>query len=302
MRVLLILLLASTAGGMQRAKQKNKYPRVIGAGWALTGTKTLGSALNKLGYKVYQGWNYHSHCRHFRAWNTFLTNKHTMDAFVFERLEYLQYNATLDFPCWVGYKQMMKWDPRGKVILTVIDGGGMEWARRFRAHHEGKRNPFIQHAFFRALMFHSYFSLEQKETHWRWTEQEANLPFRQNLSSTFHGCDIYVETGLEEHLQNCADSYERHIEEVKAHVPPEKLLVYNVKEGWEPLCKFLGAPIPLQPFWTNYFWDIMTPVENRAIQLGQLLFIAVCTWPPASLIYGFYVSMRGYIRPHAKES
>ena len=36
--------------------------------------------------------------------------------------------------------------------------------------------------------------------------------------------------------------------EVVAHVPKEKLLVYEVKEGWEPLCNFLGLPKPDIPF------------------------------------------------------
>ena len=27
-------------------------------------------------------------------------------------------------------------------------------------------------------------------------------------------------------------------------MPPEKLLVFNVKEGWEPLCAFLNVPVP----------------------------------------------------------
>ncbi len=30
--------------------------------------------------------------------------------------------------------------------------------------------------------------------------------------------------------------------------PKDKLLVFDVKEGWEPLCKFLGKPIPDVPF------------------------------------------------------
>lgn len=34
----------------------------------------------------------------------------------------------------------------------------------------------------------------------------------------------------------------------KSTVPPEKLLVFDVKEGWEPLCKFLNKPIPDEPF------------------------------------------------------
>jgi hypothetical protein len=43
--------------------------------------------------------------------------------------------------------------------------------------------------------------------------------------------------------------FERHIEEVKEHVPREKLLVYSVKQGWDPLCEFLGVEEPVgKPF------------------------------------------------------
>jgi hypothetical protein len=37
-------------------------------------------------------------------------------------------------------------------------------------------------------------------------------------------------------------------EQVKNTVPPDKLLVYNVAEGWEPLCKFLNVQVPSTPF------------------------------------------------------
>lgn len=53
--------------------------------------------------------------------------------------------------------------------------------------------------------------------------------------------------------------FEAHLEAVKATVPAERLLVYQVKEGWEPLCAFLGVPVPDEPFpRTNdrgEFWD-----------------------------------------------
>jgi hypothetical protein len=42
--------------------------------------------------------------------------------------------------------------------------------------------------------------------------------------------------------------FNQHNEEVEATVPPERLLVFNVEEGWEPLCKFLGVPVPNEPF------------------------------------------------------
>jgi hypothetical protein len=41
---------------------------------------------------------------------------------------------------------------------------------------------------------------------------------------------------------------ERHNEEVKRNVPPERLLVWSAGEGWEPLCEFLELPIPETTF------------------------------------------------------
>ncbi len=40
----------------------------------------------------------------------------------------------------------------------------------------------------------------------------------------------------------------RHIEDVQRRLPAERLLVYEVKDGWGPLCAFLGLPVPDEPF------------------------------------------------------
>ncbi len=42
--------------------------------------------------------------------------------------------------------------------------------------------------------------------------------------------------------------YRRHADEVRRRVPPERLLVYDVREGWEPLCRFLALDPPAAPF------------------------------------------------------
>lgn len=42
--------------------------------------------------------------------------------------------------------------------------------------------------------------------------------------------------------------YNAYTEEVEAAVPPEKLLVFNVSDGWAPLCAFLGVALPNEPF------------------------------------------------------
>ena len=43
------------------------------------------------------------------------------------------------------------------------------------------------------------------------------------------------------------DVFNRHNEDVKSKVPADKLLVYEIGEGWEPLCEFLDVPVPDTP-------------------------------------------------------
>ena len=43
-------------------------------------------------------------------------------------------------------------------------------------------------------------------------------------------------------------NYKRHNDEVKRTIRPERLLTYEVSQGWEPLCRFLGVSTPNEPF------------------------------------------------------
>jgi len=52
----------------------------------------------------------------------------------------------------------------------------------------------------------------------------------------------------EEARERCIGGYHRHNEQVRALVPAGSLLVFNVKDGWGPLCEFLGRPVPSRPF------------------------------------------------------
>ena len=38
------------------------------------------------------------------------------------------------------------------------------------------------------------------------------------------------------------------VEQVKAEIPADRLLVFEVKQGWGPLCEFLSVPVPEEPF------------------------------------------------------
>jgi len=53
----------------------------------------------------------------------------------------------------------------------------------------------------------------------------------------------------------------RRTEEVRAAIPPARLLVFDVAEGWAPLCRFLDRPVPAEPFprvnSTEQFWEMI---------------------------------------------
>jgi len=53
--------------------------------------------------------------------------------------------------------------------------------------------------------------------------------------------------------------YRKHNERVQAVIPKEKLLIYNVKHGWQSLCEFLGCNVPDQVF----------PRENMGLSFCQ---------------------------------
>jgi hypothetical protein len=56
---------------------------------------------------------------------------------------------------------------------------------------------------------------------------------------------------LRPHLQDRAymtQHFLDHTEQVKAAIPPERLLIYQAGQGWEPLCTFLGVPVPDVPY------------------------------------------------------
>ncbi len=72
---------------------------------------------------------------------------------------------------------------------------------------------------------------------------------------------VIARTGFPDGLdrEGLMAGFVAHNEMVKSTIPASQLLVFQVKEGWEPLCTFLDAPVPAEPFpRTNdraEFWD-----------------------------------------------
>ena len=59
------------------------------------------------------------------------------------------------------------------------------------------------------------------------------------------------------------DWFERRNQTVIDALPPERLLVYSPREGWEPLCSFLGVPVPDGPFPRVNSRDELEQVSNE---------------------------------------
>jgi len=208
---------------------------VIGAGLGRTSTASLQLALNKLGYKT-------AHMETVMLYNQFddWIKAHELDdeTDVAEIEKILakvlkNFTASCDNPSCGFFIELMKMNPNAKVVLTVRDTPEA-WAK--------SASDTIMR-----IIFESWFSksLMAKSLSWfpllsRFIKLKTlgRLTFERTAVGGFH-VDI---------PENRVQHYEDWEEYVKAHVPADRLLIFNAKQGWEPLCKFLGKEIPDGPY------------------------------------------------------
>jgi hypothetical protein len=84
--------------------------------------------------------------------------------------------------------------------------------------------------------------------------------------------------GQFENREQAIAIYEAHLQDVRRTVPPERLMVFDVKEGWQPLCEFLGQPVPAgEPF----------PHRNdRAFFRRVIVGLRIAEWLVPTLLVG----------------
>jgi len=87
------------------------------------------------------------------------------------------------------------------------------------------------------------------------------------------------------------DVFNRHNDRVRQLVAPGQLLVYEVREGWEPLCKFLEKPVPNgKPFpHLNDAAEFQARIKRmslifRMISLGGVALVALIVAGVAALL------------------
>jgi hypothetical protein len=203
--------------------------KVIGAGFGRTGTMSLKEALETLGFgHCYHMTEVFAHPGHADFWSS---------AWRGEPVDWERaiggYEATVDWPGCTFYEELMERHPEARVLLSVRDPE--PW-------YESTRSTIYE----LSMLLDSsptsrlIFGLITLLVYGGFAGGRSNLVNDLIWEGTFDGRFKDKAYAIE--------VFERHNEEVERRVPPERLLVYDVKEGWEPLCEFLGVPEPEEPF------------------------------------------------------
>ena len=200
---------------------------VIGAGVGRTGTYSLRLAINRLGLGP---------CHHMEIvrqnmpmqvplWSAASSGHADWKAI------YDGYKSAVDWPTAAFFRELNEAYPSSKFVLTHRSPD--RWADSF------------------AATIHKLLAQREQETPEKqeWLEMAAAV-----VSATG------FPAGLDREALKKA--FVAHNEAVMATIPADRLLVFEVKDGWEPLCEFLQVPVPDEPFpRTNHreeFWDLVS--------------------------------------------
>ena len=183
---------------------------VIGAGFGRTGTLSLKGALERLGFDP---------CYHMmeviqggfaQVWHDIVFGGTPDWDAVFKG-----YKATVDWPACNYYRELADRYPDAKVILSLRD--------------PDKWFDSCQNTIFRAM---------------RMDHAQAPANIRTQIAMVRK---LVVEDTFGGDIDDRAHAisiFNRHNETVQKVIPKERLLVFQASDGWEPLCRFLGVPVP----------------------------------------------------------
>lgn len=183
---------------------------VIGAGFGRTGTMSTKAALEMLGF----GPCYHMvECfpkgpEHWALWEQAAAGQGDWDS-IFDG-----FRATVDFPACTQFAAIATHFPKAKVLLNMRDP-----QRWFDSTQETIFSP--------------------KWINWLPTST-AGAYMRATINDYFDG--------RMHDREHCVRRYHEHVAAVKAAIPKDRLLCFEVAQGWEPLCKFLGVDVPTEDF------------------------------------------------------
>lgn len=186
---------------------------VIGTGFGRTGTLSLKLALERLGF----GPCHHmieliDNSEQLRLWAR-VAEGETPD---WDTI-YSGYRATVDWPGVRFWRRLTGHFPNAKVILTVRDP-----QRWYRSAYESIYRV-------RSIPMDEPLAKRRREV-------VGRLVWDGEFDGRFADAEYAIRV------------FTQHNEAVRREVPADRLLEFKVGQGWEPLCDFLGVPVPDEPF------------------------------------------------------
>ena len=212
--------------------------KIICAGLSKTGTKSLSKALRILGFTVF---DYDEHRDfHVDQWFEIYYEGKSPD---FASM-YKDVDAVADVPPAFWFEEIYEAFPDAKVILSLRDNEEV-WAQSLAKQLEMIKSlgGLLNRILARAVLFLRW--IRRKRSYFNLLGPINNAAYGSvNSKSTV----IFKK------------KYREHNERVQAVIPKEKLLFYNVKQGWKPLCEFLGCDVP----------EVKFPRENVGLSFTHL--------------------------------
>ncbi len=199
---------------------------VIGAGYGRTGTLSTKLALEALGFgPCYHMKELYGHPEHLPVWRS-ASLKETVDW----QAVFADYRATVDWPGAAVWSDLVEHYPGARVIVNVrpVD----IWA------------DSMQETICRLLTVR---------------QRHPDSYARDVLEVAYRLVAEFAFGGRLDDRQVLIDAFEAHIAELRRSLPPERVLFFNVADGWPPLCEFLEQPVPDTDFphsnSRDEFWD-----------------------------------------------
>lgn len=193
--------------------------RVIGAGFGRTGTASLKQALEIVGFApCYHMFEVNKQKQGAQPWLAASRGQPVDWDQVLEG-----YQAVVDWPACAFYRELHARYPEARVILGVREAESWYQSARetiYPISHAIPRWFFLLHK--RARVMHAMI----ESVIWQGTFDG------RFLDEPEHAKTVFLD----------------HIETVRREIPAAQLLVFDVREGWEPLCAFLDVPVPGTPF------------------------------------------------------
>ncbi|KAI1082521.1 P-loop containing nucleoside triphosphate hydrolase protein [Whalleya microplaca] len=220
------------------SRKRTKPMEVLCVGLPRSGTESLQHALIKLGYDyTFHGWDIvleePNYCQQWvrlsrKKWFGPLTGENNITAADFDAL--LGHSVAItDTAGSVFAAELIAAYPDAKVILN--------YRKDIDAWHNSLVNT-IARADSHWLLF--LLSCLGRECFWAW---HSHIRFM--YPGLFRALDGNIKTGI---ARNGKWVYREHCNIIRGLVPKERLLEWTVEDGWEPLCEFLGKPLPDEPF------------------------------------------------------